>query len=245
MSMGNDIGQGKATIAAAKTASKASMFAALLQQKQYKQGRADLAPWRTAGGEAVNKLWNLVQTGPGEYQKSPYYNFLMKEGTNALERGAAARGNLLSGQQQKSLVGYGKDLASMDYDNWLNNWYKSLTPYQSLAGLGSTTSIATGQLGANAAALAGGYINQAGQYRAAGQLGVGNTLANSMSSGGYNLGQIAQNVLSQYSQGNQGITQSGYAPGSAYDMNTLWGNAGYGGGMPSYEGWDAYTAGWY
>lgn len=172
--------QGKATKEAAKEASKASMYAATMQQKQYEQTRADTAPWREAGGQAVNTLLGKVQAGPGEYQQSPYYNFLMEQGANALERGASATGMQGSGAESKALVGYGQNLASTDYNSWLDNWYKSLTPWQSLAGLGSNTSIATGQMGANAAANAGNFMNQAGQYRAAGILGQGNTMANSM-----------------------------------------------------------------
>ena len=76
--------------------------------------------------------------GPGfeKYQQSPYYNFLLEEGTKARERGASAGGMLGSGAEQKALTKYGEDLASMDYDAWLNRWYQSLNPLFSLAGLG-------------------------------------------------------------------------------------------------------------
>lgn len=118
-------------------AMKKGIAAAAGQAKEgYETYRTDVAPWRTAGSESMNKLWEMVQAGPGEYEKSPYYDFLMGEGTGALERGAAARGKQFSGQQAKALTEYGQNLASTDYDNWLNRWYQSLVPYQNVANMG-------------------------------------------------------------------------------------------------------------
>ena len=199
---GSGYAQAKATKKAAKEAAEAAKYAADLQMQQYQQTRADLMPWLTAGTGAINQLTGLIGKGPGEYEESPYYNFLQTEGTKALERGAASRGGLLGGAQQKALSKYGQNLASTDYQTWLANWYQSLTPYQSLAGIGQTTGTQLGTLGQSAASTAGNYINQAGQYKAAGTLGLGNTMANSMSSTGFNI----QNLLSQI-MGNQGYTQ--------------------------------------
>jgi hypothetical protein len=200
--------QAKATKSAAKTAAEAAMYSANLQNQQYQQTRADMAPWLQAGTGAVNQLSQLVTKGPGEYQKSPYYDWLQEEGAKGLERGAASRGGLLGGAQQKALTTYGQNVASTDYDKWLARWYQSLTPYQSLASLGQTTGSQLGTLGAASAANQGNMINQAGQYQAAGIMGVGNTQANSMSSMGSNLGQIGQNALSKYfNNPNQGTTQ--------------------------------------
>jgi hypothetical protein len=175
--IGSLIGAG-ATKKAASQAANAADAATAAQLEMYYQTREDQAPWRTAGTEAVNTLLGKVMAGPGEYTKSPYYNFLMGEGTKALERGAAARGRQLSGAQAKALEGYGQNLASTDYDKWLGRWYQSLTPYQSLAGLGQTSVAQTGQAGAQAAANMVAPQLYGGSARAAGTLGMANTLQN-------------------------------------------------------------------
>ena len=64
-------------------------------------------PWLQAGQWATNALRQKIEAGPGDYTKSPGYEFRLGEGVKTLERGAAARGNLLSGAQSKALVEYG------------------------------------------------------------------------------------------------------------------------------------------
>ncbi len=167
----------KGAKSAAQTQAEAAREAGDVTLEQYYQNREDLAPWREAGAEAVNKLAELTKVGPGEYEKSPYYNFLMEEGTTALERGAAARGKQFSGEEAKALTQYGKNLASTDYDTWLNNWYKSLTPWQSLAGVGETAAAQTAQAGGQAATNISQTIMAGGQAKAAGQLGAANALS--------------------------------------------------------------------
>ena len=197
--------QGKATKEAAKMAAKASIYAANIQRDQYNQTRKDMMPWLETGQRALKTLEQKIAAGPGEYEKSKDYDFLMQQGTQAQERGAAARGGLQSGAEQKALTEYGQGLASQDYDKWLARWYQSLTPYQSMANVGQTTGNQLGTLGAYGAAQQGNFINQAGQYQAAGMMGVGNTIANMGSS----LGQSGQNALTQIMQqrqANQGQT---------------------------------------
>ena len=168
--------QFRAAEKAAQAGADAAGTATRAQLEMYYQSREDMAPWREAGVNALNTLTGMLEQGPGEYEKSPYYDFLMGEGTQALEQGASARGGLLSGAESKALTKYGQNVASTDYGTWLNNWYKSLTPYQSMAGLGQTSAgqtaqnaIATGQMiGQNyqaaGNALATGYINQGNIY---------------------------------------------------------------------------------
>ena len=170
------------------------------QRRQYDLTRSDLAPWRQAGQQALGTLSGMVQAGPGDYTKSPGYDFRLQQGVDTLQRGAAARGGLLGGAQQKALTQFGQDYATNDYDNFLNRYYQSLTPYQSLAGLGQTATNQTAALGQNtansisnilqsgatgqgAAALSGGqarasgYINQANALTGNLQSGLGNYFA--------------------------------------------------------------------
>ncbi len=136
----------------------------------------------TGGGETYEAV---PSTEPyGGYEKSPYYDFLVSEGAKGLERGAAAKGMQLSGAEEKALIGYDKNMASTDYDTWLNNWYKSLTPWQSLAGVGQTAVNSTVQASQNYSQGASQNILNAGNAKAAGQLGQANTYANLLNWGG-------------------------------------------------------------
>lgn len=188
-----------------------------------RQAYNDLAPWRIAGKNALNKLAGydtytpytgsyttgpdgkkiypdgvttsaditgspyvkghvagLIEQGPGEFTESPGYQFRLDEGEKAIDRAMAARGSFKSGAAMKELGRFNQDYATNDYDNFLNRYYDSLKPYQSLAGIGQT---AAGQGGnvlqgmgqtatsqgnslaglnmAGADARASGYINQA------------------------------------------------------------------------------------
>ena len=60
----------------------------------------------------------LKQKGVSNYGflNSPQYQFLQKQGQQALDRSAAARGMGYSGAQMKAAQQYGQDLASQQYD---------------------------------------------------------------------------------------------------------------------------------
>lgn len=172
---------------AAGTQAAAADAAAQAQLEMYYQTREDLAPWREAGVGALGTLEGMIAAGPGEYEESPYYNFLLERGTRGLERGAAAKGMQLSGAENEALIKYGQDIAGEDYQNWLGNYYQSLTPYQSLAGLGQTATAQTGQLGAQTGAGVSNALLAGGQATAAGQLGQTAPWTNMLNWGGNQL----------------------------------------------------------
>jgi hypothetical protein len=131
----------------------------------------------TAGGNMntlaprEGSLIDRINKGPGEFKESPGYQFVLSEGINALDKSAAAKGNLFSGASGKAISQYAEGLASQEYDNFLRRWYESLTPYQSLAGLGLTSAQSSGQLGANTANALSNIALQSGEAKAAGILG--------------------------------------------------------------------------
>jgi len=188
MSVISGIVGGEAAKTAANTQSDSANEAIRAQLEMYYKGREDTAPWREAGTNALNKLVSKVNMGPGKFEESPGYQFRMDEGQKALERSAAARGNLFSGATGKALTRYGQDYATGEYQNFLANYYNSLTPYQSLAGVGQTTASqnaltgnqVAGQIGQNMMASgnaqAAGMINQANAYTGASNSGVNNYL---------------------------------------------------------------------
>ena len=191
-----------------------------LQRRMYEEGVARQQPWLKAGEQALNKLIPLTdyQTfGMNQFQSDPGYVFRMTEGMKALDRGAAARGGLLSGATLKGIQRYGQDLASQEYQNAFNRYQTEraarLNPLQSLAGVGQTT--------ANTLGAAGTSYGQ----------NVGNALLNQAYTAG-NAGLAAANAR-QSTYGNIGsalgqITPGQWSSARTSIQNWLSPQAGYG-----------------
>ena len=175
---------------AAQSAAASSDKSLQAQLEMFYQQREDLEPWRDAGTKSVNKLLEMQETGPGEFEASPGYQFRLEEGQKALERSAAAKGTLLSGGTLKAATRYGQDYATNDYDNFLRRYYNRLTPYQSLAGVGQS---AVGQSYENQpnymtwAAQQGNAAVQAGNAKAQGYANMSNAFTGAIKSGTENL----------------------------------------------------------
>jgi hypothetical protein len=211
--------QGDAADSAAASQAQSLAF----QREMYEQNREDMAPWRDTGENALNRLWYKTKKGPGSFRKSPGYKFAFEQGVNALDRSAAARGRLNSGAQDKALTRYGQGMANQEYDNFLNRYYQSLTPYQSLAGVGQTATSTTANMGQNAAnSIAGIYNNigntqlSAGDARASGYINQGNVMSNLANQAGQGMAWYAgQNQFPAFNSpasaqtGNYGPVQGG------------------------------------
>jgi hypothetical protein len=192
---------GKAATTAANIGSGAADRATQLQREQYDQTRADLAPYRAAGTNALARL--TAGTAPGgeftksfgmsDFEQDPGYGFRMSEGLKALDRSAAARGNLLSGSTLKGAQRYAQDLGSQEYQNAFNRYQTNrsnlINPIQSLAGVGQTSTnqgITAGQnfatnvgnLGMNAAGTQANAGLTAAQANQSAYGNVGNAFAN-------------------------------------------------------------------
>ena len=63
-----------------------------------------------AGNEAAT---NAFQAGPG-------YQFALDQGLQALNRNAASRGMLASGNNTQDIIKYAQGLANQEYGNWQN-----------------------------------------------------------------------------------------------------------------------------
>ena len=194
---------GKAASTAANIGTGAADRASQLQQNQYDQTRADLAPYRMAGTNALAQL--TAGTAPGgqftksfgmsDFQQDPGYGFRMSEGLKALDRTAAARGNLLSGSTLKGAQRYGQDLGSQEYQNAFNRYQTNrsnlINPLQSLAGVGQTSTnqgIAAGQNFAT-------NVGNLGMGAAANQANAGLTAAQANQSAYGNVGNAFANYL--------------------------------------------------
>lgn len=172
---------GSAAKKAASVQASAADRAAELQKEQYEQTRQDLAPWRAAGEQALNKLIPMsdyTKFGMDQFTADPGYAFRLSEGQKALDRSAAARGGLISGSALKAAQRYGQDMGSQEYQNAFNRYQTErnamLNPLQSLAGIGQTATNQLGQAGQNYATNAGNAYGAAGQATASGYTGVAN-----------------------------------------------------------------------
>lgn len=181
------VGAAASSMASSRQAG-AARDAANMAQGQYAQTRADEAPWRQAGVQALGQLNTL--TAPGgelnrnfsmaDFQADPGYQFRMQQGLQALQGSAAARGGLLSGAALKGIEQYGQGLASQEYGNAFNRFQEQGTNrfnrLASLAGLGQQATQFTGAQGAQAAGQAGNYLTQGANAQAAGIIGAANAV---------------------------------------------------------------------
>lgn len=176
-----------ASKSAAKTQAKSAKNANKLIWDMYQQSRDDSMPWLTTGKDALGKLSDLTKDGSdymrgfnlSDFQADPGYQFRMDEGQKALERSAAASGNLNSGATLKALSRYGQDYASNEYNNAYNRWNNdhatTWNRLSSLAGVGQTQSAQLGNWGQQTGQVMGNNIIGAGNATAAGKIGAANS----------------------------------------------------------------------
>ena len=190
----------KASSKAAKAQVQASQDANAAQERMFQRQTELQEPFRQGGLTAQQEIMQLLGIGgdktaagygsmakafgADQFQQDPGYAFRQSEGMKALERSAAARGNLLSGSAMKGIQRFGQDLASQEYQNAFNRYQVErsarLNPLQSLMGSGqSATNVMTGaagQMGQNEAS----NLYNAGQARASGYIGQANALNNAL-----------------------------------------------------------------
>lgn len=167
---------------------QASRESNALQDRMYNQNRADMAPWRRTGRNALQQLSDLTGVAYGDntaqmvrpmggaqnrasgqlqaLMNAPGYQFRLAEGNKSLDRSAAARGGLFSGATLKALSRYNQDYASNEYDKQWNR----------LSAMANVGQSATSQTGAWGQATANNMSN--------GLMATGNALADSYARSG-------------------------------------------------------------
>lgn len=176
----------KATQQAAQTSAASADRATELQQKIYEESVARQQPFLQTGTEFFNRLAALQRGGPESAQQflqmDPGYGFRLSEGLKAMERGAAARGGLMSGAALKAGQRYGQDLASQEFG----------AAYNRLAGLANVGPQAAGvmsTLGQNYAGSVGNIMMGQGQTAANAALARGSAYAGGLNQLGYLAGR--------------------------------------------------------
>lgn len=151
--------------------------------------------------------WTQQFTAPTDVteQNDPGYQFRLNEGEKALERSAAARGDILSGGTAKAIQKYGQDYASNEYGNVYN---RALQQYQQNYNIFQN--------------------NQSNTFnRLAALAGIGQTATGELNSAAQNLGNNGANIL--INSGNaqaQGINNAAAARASGYAAGgNIWGGA--------------------
>jgi hypothetical protein len=182
--LGGAFDQSNAASDAAAATQNATNQATQLQREMWQAQQAQQKPWLEAGQTALNALTplatNYQKFGMDQFQQDPGYAFRLSEGQKALERSAAARGGLISGNALKAMQRYGQEMGSQEYQNAFNRYQTErnaqLNPLQSLAGVGQSSANTLGQAG-----------QQYGQY-------VGNALINQGANAG-NAGMVGANAM--------------------------------------------------
>jgi hypothetical protein len=144
---------------------------ALEWQKEMYQ---DFKPYLMKGLEGYQQLLD----DPESYKKSPGYQFRLQEGLKSV---GVADGEVnqrnLSGSQLKAIARYSEDYATTDYDRALQRYAGMAGISQGVAAVGATY----GQGISNAANAQGGYLQQAGNARAAGYMGMSSAIGQGLS----------------------------------------------------------------
>jgi len=184
------------------------------QKQMYEEGRSDLAPFRTAGATATNMLLDKLPdlTAPVEMdqatlEKTPGYQFNLRQGLKSVQNGAAARGLGRSGAAAKGAAGFATGLADSTFQqqfaNAVTNKQNAFNFLMQPAQLGSNAATASAANANTAGANIGQNIVSGGTALAAGVTGAGNVASN------------AGNTIGGYNYANQ-LLRQGYVPAGMY-----------------------------
>lgn len=166
--------QSSAAKDAARTTARSADAATDLQRRMYEENVERQKPFYEAGVNALPSYVSGIQQGGdlvrgfsmSDYQADPGYAFRLSEGIKALDRSAAARGGLLSGNQLRGVTKLGQQMGSEEFGNAYNRFVGEQTTRRNalagLMGLGTTTANTIGAAGQNMATNVGNIGMQQG-----------------------------------------------------------------------------------
>jgi hypothetical protein len=162
-----------------------------------------------------------------ELLSDPGYLFRRSEGQKGVERSAAGRGGLFSGQAGKELERFNQGLASTEFQAGFNRdqAYKGQTygMLSGTSGAGQNAANMTGTAGANAAGAAGNYMTQGANASAAGLVGGANAISQGI--GNFQNYNMLNSIFNKTAQGGgSSMYTPAYDPVSGYG----YGNGGSG-----------------
>lgn len=199
---------------AANTQAQAASDAAQLNMDQFNTTRADQAPWRQAGQQALSTLSAGLTPGGefnhpftmADYQADPGYQFRLSEGQRGIQRASAITGGMNSGAVLKALDRFNSDQASQEFGNAYSRYQGDLgnryTRLAQIAQLGQSANASTGALGQAATSGAAGALQDSAAATASGTIGATKAINGTLS-------QLYNNYAPN-------LYASGYTPPSTY-----------------------------
>ena len=185
--IGSSLLGSSASSSAANVQADAANRSADLQYKQYQEDVQRQKPFYDVGVNALPELVNAskyTNFGMKQFQQDPGYGFRLKEGQQALDRQAAARGGLISGGALKAAQRYGQEMGSQEYTNAFNRYQAErqarLGPLQAMTGMGQTTAQQIGTAGQNMATNVGEAYQGGANARASGYVGGANAITSGL-----------------------------------------------------------------
>lgn len=179
-----------------------------VQQHMFDTTTQNLAPWMNQGQVSLKQLGQQFGkvSSPGnqpfdlsKFQASPAYNFNLEQGMNAINKGAAARGNFYAPQTLQDLGKFAQGTASNEFQNSFGNYNTNqnnlFSRLQTLSGGGQNAAANLGALGAQTAGQIGGNMIGAGNANAAGIVGATNAVGGGVSD--YYNYQLMQRLIGQ------------------------------------------------
>lgn len=182
------IASGAMNSSAVNSASQAQVqqdqSALALQQQEYNQGQANLAPYMTAGTNALSQYGNLSgangnsaqQTAISGLSSNPLYTSLVGQGNQAILANASATGGLRSGNTNYNLANFDANALATTYQSQLGS-------LGTLAGMGQNSATGASSLGANYANSAAQTYSNIGSAQAGGTIGSTGALTSGLNSG--------------------------------------------------------------
>lgn len=163
------------------------------QRRQYDLTRADYAPWREAGQNALGQLQTQMgrQPSASEVMAMPGYQFGMQQGQNALDRQFARAGGRVSGAAMKAGARYANDYATTKYNDAYSKTQDTLNRLAAIAGLGQTATGGTAAAGTTAAGNISNMTTAQGNAAGAAQLARGSIWGNALTRLGSSFGGSA------------------------------------------------------
>lgn len=149
-------------------------------RRQYDTTRADYAPYREQGINALQQLAGDINkpVTSADVMSDPGYQFGLEQGQNALDRKIAASGGRVSGAALKAASRYGTDYASTGFNAAYQRKQDRLNRLAAIAGIGQTSTAGTAAAGQAATNNIGRALSNQGEASAASQIARGNIWAN-------------------------------------------------------------------
>lgn len=199
---------------AAQTQADAAQSAENTQLSMFNTAQAAEQPYNTIGqgaDQTLAGLYGINGAGGGTgsptpqslaaFTSSPDYQFALDQGTQAMQRSAAAGGTLVSGGQLKAGQEFGQGLATQQYGNYFNRLL-------SLSQLGQSAASGISTSASNFGNSIGNTQQALGQSLASGTVGSANAISGGLSSA---TGSISTAALLSAIKGGSGGSLSSYA----------------------------------